>query len=513
MTHPALDAQQSHFLNGIADEWRRTSSWSLSAVLKVRHRKQGLPSPDEMLQALPYGYYSRRGDSSDLESERIQLTPAAVERTDGGLADVQPLLELVRLAAKRRSAFPYAPAVVTGDDLRELLGPGRACDYPRLARYCLDFWPGSASSNAHDPSIIQLFGDLHIIRFETVSSGEEYMALKSPGGYMLDDWRKLTGEHIDIIRAIYRRWRETASWPKLVDFILEERTRGDVLRLVRELPYTVIDTSFGTMDEQLGNSRLRLRLLGVALVAKEAEPALFVKMLPVLGAHYENTVGQDTAITAEEVAQQLGAPVEDVRRLGQFFSLGVFPGLRFTEVSGESWSAKVTQEVLGLSDVKTADDYLAWQGKARDKTADQVAASHQWRTDYESGDADYLSAADHFVQRCFHRDIAKGVEKLYRDGHRAEAVERGFKLLLDRMKERSNRRDLDGVDLVNTVLSPKNPVLAVNVLANDFDRSEQQGWLKCFAGAQQAVRNAIAHDPKIGLSELEALDRLTNWRT
>lgn len=93
-----------------------------------------------------------------------------------------------------------------------------------------------------------------------------------------------------------------------------------------------------------------------------------------------------------------------------------------------------------------------------------------------------------------HPEISRAVGKLFHDGHYANAVEDACKVLDGLVKIRSGRLDLGGTDLMQTVFSPKSPVLRFNELATETDKSEQQGMMYLYAGSMLALRNPRAHD-------------------
>lgn len=112
-----------------------------------------------------------------------------------------------------------------------------------------------------------------------------------------------------------------------------------------------------------------------------------------------------------------------------------------------------------------------------------------------------------------HPEIGRAVEKLFRDGHYANAVEDACKVLDGLVKIRSGRFDLGGTDLMQTVFSPKTPVLRFNQLTTETDKSEQQGMMFLFAGAMLALRNPRAHelmqdDPEQAIEYLSLLSML-----
>ena len=93
---------------------------------------------------------------------------------------------------------------------------------------------------------------------------------------------------------------------------------------------------------------------------------------------------------------------------------------------------------------------------------------------------------------------------LFKNGHYANAVEDGCKTLDALVKIKGGRHDLSGTDLMQTVFSPKNPILSFNDLKTETDNSEQQGMMFLYSGAMLAFRNPRAHgilsdDPVVAL--------------
>jgi uncharacterized protein (TIGR02391 family) len=88
------------------------------------------------------------------------------------------------------------------------------------------------------------------------------------------------------------------------------------------------------------------------------------------------------------------------------------------------------------------------------------------------------------------RDVARD---LFMDGHSWEAVFAASKALINYIKERSGRLDLDGPSLVRTVFSKNAPLLAFNDLADQTDQDEQEGMMHLFEGTVQAIRNPGGH--------------------
>jgi uncharacterized protein (TIGR02391 family) len=79
------------------------------------------------------------------------------------------------------------------------------------------------------------------------------------------------------------------------------------------------------------------------------------------------------------------------------------------------------------------------------------------------------------------------------NGHPWEAVFAASKALVNYVKERSGRHDLDGAPLMRSVFSPTDPTLAFNDLVDQTDRDEQEGMMHLFEGAVLAIRNPGGH--------------------
>jgi uncharacterized protein (TIGR02391 family) len=120
-------------------------------------------------------------------------------------------------------------------------------------------------------------------------------------------------------------------------------------------------------------------------------------------------------------------------------------------------------------------------GRLREKQADL------------GGDATPIPSS-YFDRLNLHPRIREVSRDLFLDGHHWEAVFAASKALVNYVKERSGRHDLDGTPLVQAVFSKNNPVLAFNDLLDKTDLDEQEGMMHMFEGAVQAIRNPGGHD-------------------
>lgn len=102
-----------------------------------------------------------------------------------------------------------------------------------------------------------------------------------------------------------------------------------------------------------------------------------------------------------------------------------------------------------------------------------------------------------FEGRRFNPLIAFAARQLFADGHYAEAVFGAAKTLIDLVKQKSGRHDLDGAPLMRAVFSKNNPVLAFNDLRDQTDADEQEGMMHLYEGAVLGVRNVRGHKPGV----------------
>ena len=103
------------------------------------------------------------------------------------------------------------------------------------------------------------------------------------------------------------------------------------------------------------------------------------------------------------------------------------------------------------------------------------------------------SPSTYFDRLNLHPRIRDVSRDLFLDGHPWEAVFAASKALINYVKERSGRHDLDGAPLVRAVFSKNAPVLAFNALADQTDLDEQEGMMHLFEGAVLAIRNPGGH--------------------
>lgn len=110
-------------------------------------------------------------------------------------------------------------------------------------------------------------------------------------------------------------------------------------------------------------------------------------------------------------------------------------------------------------------------------------------------------------QRGTHQEVFKYCRAELLQENYFHAILEAVKGVAERLRQMSGL-STDGADLVNTALSTRNPVLALNSLTSETELSEQKGIANLLIGVFGAIRNPIAHAPRVvwAMPEQDALD-------
>ena len=92
-----------------------------------------------------------------------------------------------------------------------------------------------------------------------------------------------------------------------------------------------------------------------------------------------------------------------------------------------------------------------------------------------------------------HPEIATVAQKLFDDGHYAQATFEAFKYLDNQVKAISGLNE-SGHKLMMDVFSEKSPKIRLNELSTSSEIDEQMGYKFTFAGVMSAIRNPRGHD-------------------
>ena len=101
-----------------------------------------------------------------------------------------------------------------------------------------------------------------------------------------------------------------------------------------------------------------------------------------------------------------------------------------------------------------------------------------------------------FQGRRIHPEVVKYCKAELMQQNYFHAVFEASKGLAQRIRDMSGVQS-DGANLVDTVFSMSRPILAFNSLRSETEKSEHKGYAALLKGCFAAVRNPLAHEPKI----------------
>ena len=105
-------------------------------------------------------------------------------------------------------------------------------------------------------------------------------------------------------------------------------------------------------------------------------------------------------------------------------------------------------------------------------------------------------------------DLEVGSERalaLFRDGFYDEAVQRAAQALLNDLKERIGRDDLDGEVLFNQAFSAQHPILQFTDRATRLERDQHDGFRYLGIGMTRYLRNIVTHSEEAEFDGRRAL--------
>jgi uncharacterized protein (TIGR02391 family) len=149
------------------------------------------------------------------------------------------------------------------------------------------------------------------------------------------------------------------------------------------------------------------------------------------------------------------------------------------------------QMVVGMGDGGMQQGFAAGLPHTIEALENLIRRLKERKADFGGDTAGRVRSA--FEGLDLHQRIAAVCVDLYRDGHYRNAVLDASVALVNFVKEKSRRHDLDGSKLMGTVFSKNGPVLAFNSLADQTDEDEQEGLMHLFMGVVLALRNPRAH--------------------
>lgn len=114
------------------------------------------------------------------------------------------------------------------------------------------------------------------------------------------------------------------------------------------------------------------------------------------------------------------------------------------------------------------------------------------------------------VQRGVHADVLKFCREELLVSNYFHAVLETVKSVMDKLRSKSGLDD-DGAALIDKALSGERPLVRINPMSTDSERSEQKGFANLLRGVAGMFRNTTAHEARINwnMSKDDAEDLLS----
>ncbi|MBY0378973.1 MAG: TIGR02391 family protein [Burkholderiales bacterium] len=117
------------------------------------------------------------------------------------------------------------------------------------------------------------------------------------------------------------------------------------------------------------------------------------------------------------------------------------------------------------------------------------------------------SLKDKLTQRNTHVEVFKYCTKELVANNYFHAVFESCKGVACRLRDFTGLNK-DGAELVDMIFSLSNPIVKINGLISESEKSEHKGFANLLKGIFGMIRNPLAHDPKLNwnMNEQDALD-------
>ncbi len=148
-------------------------------------------------------------------------------------------------------------------------------------------------------------------------------------------------------------------------------------------------------------------------------------------------------------------------------------------------------EWVGMGEDESQENFANGVKHTTEAIANLIRRLDERKADFGADTAGKVRTA--FEGLDLHPRVAAVCVDLFRNGHYRNAVLDASVALVNYVKEKSRRHDLDGSGLMTAVFSKNNPALAFNDRKDKTDEDEQEGLMHLFMGAVLALRNPRAH--------------------
>ena len=125
-----------------------------------------------------------------------------------------------------------------------------------------------------------------------------------------------------------------------------------------------------------------------------------------------------------------------------------------------------------------------------------------------SPSSDEATSSNVFILTVTEPEIVAVSRDLFASGHYSLAVQEAYKAVDKVVAKIAKKSGISGTSLMDTVFSPKSPILVWTGRLTTSQQDEQSGYHRLFSGAMLGIRNPVTHefrwvdDPNIALELL-----------
>ena len=426
---------------------------------------------------------------------KLQLTLFGVAAAQGGDRWTQPFIPMVKRAVELFLRAPRSNPKITNIDFREVArdwNPERLRRASGLYQDALLAFGGGASSSPDGAWQVGLTARCLGFRdVDTIWAFRERAGAPFPHAH-----DTLGPEQRQLASWILERWRANRP-PDSTDVVMAHLHLKDPDAAFQGIPTGLFE---------IGSAREITPRIAALLELRPNTDDDLNALVRVISAACELYLEKEALITPtiEDIASRSTLSVNDIVRL-----LGVVNSIPAVGIRVQTGVADphltIGESIFEMEHVRTVPDLLSWiASKDAERTSWAGAVSGAPLEHHLSHGEEFdevIRARDDagarlreaFQQLDLHPAISQAAANLFTNGHYRNAVLDAAVALVNLVKQKALRPDLDGVALMRTVFSKNDPALAFNPLADQSDRDEQEGMMHLLEGAVLALRNPRAH--------------------
>jgi uncharacterized protein (TIGR02391 family) len=258
--------------------------------------------------------------------------------------------------------------------------------------------------------------------------------------------RQLTESELTILQTVFDYFNKTGEWPKSTKLNLDLRKMGDFWKNAKTIGYEYIDA-----QENVEPSLARLTVLGMS-VCKGSEDILnkYVRTVKLCVKEYidgiENSIlPENPKITGIGIHTDLPVKHDDLKKIVALLK-GENRFSRGYENPDDPYSFKMTisKDILKFEEINTIQDYIKIANPWLFAEAEEVSEKRHdpWKYIPFHGNTDFSVGMNHEptlsiseLLGLLHPTICEICRELFESSHFSEAVEKGFKVVRDRLRK------------------------------------------------------------------------------